>query len=117
MTNTLADRLEQAEKPCRDLDAEIAVAANFCQLRGNTLYKWCEGGSTNEQYRPPHFTSSLDAAMTLVPEGDDWLRKDFRTMSVVRFVDDLKMWGEHIDGTGTTPALALSAAAIRARGK
>ena len=54
---TLTDKLQSAAQGSRELDAEIAnhVAAN----------KGLRGFSAN----PPQYTTSIDAALTLVPEG------------------------------------------------
>jgi hypothetical protein len=61
------------------------------------------------------YTASLDAAIALVPEGHEWLRKNPESMTVYRVPDDLKEWAQHIYGRGATLALALCAAALRAR--
>jgi hypothetical protein len=53
---SLAERCEAAIRPDRMLDRDIAEATLFDFIDG-----WID---------PPDFTSSLDAAMTLVPEGD-----------------------------------------------
>ena len=108
MTNLteLADRVETLDGPCYDTDELIGITVGFD-------FQFELGGAISRP--PPHYTASLDAAMTLVPEGFDWLRKDFRTMTVVMPAADQKAWGRHIDATGATPALALCAAALRAR--
>jgi hypothetical protein len=51
----------------------------------------------------PMFTASLDAAVTLVPEGCGWM--------VMSSAAKVGVWPSH----GATPALALCAAALRAR--
>jgi hypothetical protein len=56
--------------------------------------------------------------MTLVPEGHEWLRWSVDTMTVMlppQPGDDEKQWARHIECRGATPALALCAAALRAR--
>lgn len=107
----------------RELDAEIALTLGIVKERdGNCFYGhrnhsvmvlerdfYAHEGNSPEL---PHFTGSLDAAMTLVPEEhrQNWLA------------------GWALDGSGTatvgqdrpvyaaTPALALCAAALKARG-
>jgi hypothetical protein len=58
----LIARLEVAEGPSRDLDMEIAKLAQGFGLPGSGLLGYL-----------PYFTSSLDAALTLVPKGMWWL--------------------------------------------
>jgi hypothetical protein len=55
------------------------------------------------------------AAIALVPAGHEWLRKNGQCMTVYRVPADLKEWARHIDARGATLALALCAAALRAR--
>ena len=107
----LEKRCEQAVGPDRKLDARI--------------YIWITGGSAADAdyaatdpdvtCNPPRYTASLDAAVTLVPDGHEWLRKNEICMTVYREPDDLKEWARHIDARAATPALALCAAALRAR--
>lgn len=95
----LADRVEQATGPDRDLDGEIHSGI----------------GKRDQQWSyAPSYTASLDAAMTLVPEGLDvnlwWgIRKG------------LPLATAEIDagmvGMAATPALALAAACLRTRGQ
>ena len=137
MTNTLADRLEQAEKPCRELDHEIWEAMGWTYRIPDSLkfHYWFDPLG-NRKDPPGSPTSSLDAAMTLVPEG--WIvsiRRSFNSDG--EFVSTVKLTNsfsvdrgcdpdeevsvgaslvepiQHIDPT----PLALSAASMRARGK
>jgi len=92
----LADRVEMAEGPSRELDAEIDDALTW---RGVWSFK-------------PTFTGSLDDALALVPEGHRWAIKQKEDFYA-------GCWRE-IDGIGpsviaATPALALTAASLRAR--
>lgn len=74
-----------------------------------------ERGEWDQDPSVPFYTTSLDAALTLVPEGFDWLRLGPVTMTVYPVQHDPKAWAHHIEATGATPALALCAAALRAR--
>jgi hypothetical protein len=123
---TLAERCEQATGPDRELDVAIAVAAgvirerdgNLCYATGNDSDYVLERGYYDLEGGPqelPYFTASLDAAMTLVPErcpwtlepGSAWLRRlDDSDPSGVATIQ-----GHNRNGT----ALALCAAALRAR--
>ena len=71
--------------------------------------------------QPPQYLASIDAAMTLVPDG--WTAWELRShQNKARFSCDLSRLSE-IDsssedwacGRGKTPALALCAAALRAK--
>ena len=101
VTTPLADliaRLEKATGPDRRLDFSIAQA-----VENAGPMEWRANGF-------PYYTSSLDAALTLVPDCTPWAA------------------GEDEDGTGcadiprhrvlvhaATPALALCIAALKAR--
>lgn len=89
----LADRVER-EEPNTRLDGWIAEMF----FNGNHI---------------PPYTTSLDAAASLVPSTAVWLRKSEKTMTVA-FYGRGEEWGIHIDATGHTPAAALTAAALRA---
>lgn len=122
----LAERCEAATEPDRVLDRDIAIATfagapdeharKVVLSHGAQPWNYEVSAFSGVSLRtPPSFTASLDAALQLVKEGDDWIRQDFRSMTVVRFAADLKMWGTHFDATAATPALAACAAALRAR--
>ena len=129
--NELAARIERAEGPDRALDAEIAVAV----YGGEIVWKMTNytmesyparryasaqhvGGYGNDHV--PEYTASIDAAMQLVPSG--W---KLRQMHFNAPCADDRKWhlnlrggkegGDRFVGRGSTPALALSAAALRAR--
>lgn len=139
----LAARIERADGPDRALDAEIALAAGYRTWpdgygegsewedpKGNRLPRVRGFGA-----QPPHFTGSLDAAMQLVPEGWNWLvRKDvgertaFANVSAQNANNVCDTWNAetaalvgdgfgHNYARGATPAQALCAAALRARGQ
>ena len=89
MTN-LIDKLERADGPDRELDAEIALALEFPNWRTEKRWKRTNGWATPDRptsiyslYTPdgfggckkaPAYTASIDAAMTL--GRDDWERAD-----------------------------------------
>jgi hypothetical protein len=91
----LADRCEDATGPDGSLDKEIAKA------------RYGDG------IRPPKvaFTASLDAAMALVPESIEL------TLDISKPRSTAQLFGSDplSSATGATPALALCAAALRAR--
>lgn len=106
----LAARVEAAQAADRELDAEIGAAIDFGLF-------------------PPPFTKSIDAALLLVPEGSHWgLGHDdtgpLAGWAWVRakvsdgwqeFHSPPKMGFRHAGPFPATPALALCAAALRAR--
>jgi len=123
----LAVRCEALAGPDREVDVCVfrAIGApvpfQFANLMVALTYDEAERcytvpvGDMRCRYEPPAYTASLDDAMSLVPDGCDWLRKDFGTMTIVREGKLEKDWARHTDGKGATPALALCSAALRAR--
>jgi len=112
--NELAERVEAATGPDRELDRAISDALGVGRFHA--------AGSSAWQY-----TSSLDTAMTLVPEG--WLLQFLQEIDYLDGEDagppwtaELR-WRENFSSSGrsacqvwcATPALALCAAALRAR--
>ena len=117
----LADRCER-EEASRELDAAVLIACGHQAILRSRVMGW--------EYRPnrigiwqsmPSPTSSLDAALTLVPEGDDvfWrVGHDQHDPSGFRAQVLLASRAEPRDGffaVADAPALALCAAALRAR--
>ena len=127
----LAERCEQAAGPDRELDAEIEALltgrVTHPRAPGYTLkaqdVEWklarlADSGFISSARRPaPPYTASLDAAVTLVPEG--W-RYDLTNGDLVskekpaaRLTPDFA--GPCFDGYARTVPLALCVAALRAR--
>jgi hypothetical protein len=101
---TLADRVEKLEAGDREVDADIYVAA--VPGRHNTDALSCIGSVA---FWVPAYTSSLDAAMTLLPSDCWWvLEKVALAPGLFAEVVDHK-------AKAATPALALTAACLRAR--
>lgn len=120
-SNTIADRVEASAGPSRELDEAIIDHFGWRNDFGFPLPPNFVG--------VPIYTSSLDAAMSLVPEGWSFSVGDLRGY-------DPPMWRAHLrdhrteslskDGhsvvwvKGNTihgPALALTASALRARAR
>ena len=103
----LIARLEAATGPCRELDAAIAEAI------GHTVkYDKDHPRDTTPYYQPvpdyswqpvPTYSASIDAALTLVPEGCGFVVMG-KAAKIGRKV-----------ATAPTPALAICIAALRAR--
>jgi hypothetical protein len=124
----LAERVEAAEGPSYALDCEIWDAtypgerqARFDKMCSEGPYRGRLGPADMDGYVQPlrAFTASIDAAMTLVPEG--WGFKAEHNMGhgttfTVGHVGANKMY-DRPEGwaKAATPALALAAAALRAK--
>lgn len=92
MLTELIDRLTKAEAGSRELDADIAVAVRcMTTVSGDDVPAWAamkfpvwrsrgdgfvevvhSNGTSGLKWRAPWFTESLDAAMSLAPEGCEW---------------------------------------------
>lgn len=119
----LITALETATGPCRELDAQIAMAAGIAPA---VAFRPCVspdpgtfGVGAYDTWVAPLYTASVDAALMLVPEGFCWeVRKGY--------VPEATVWQigcEYDEGSGRTlphaqaptPAIALCIAALRAR--
>lgn len=121
----LIERLERAEAGSRDLDFAIAVAAQpfrvkvrrdeDIEARYDALP--IEGSKSGAFYEVPPFTTSLDAALSLMPEGLAWVvsKQDGNPFAACGPVDRTGWvaWSE--DNRAATPAIALCIAALKAR--
>lgn len=97
---TLIERLEAASGAAFAFDAAIARACGYTS------------------WPPPAYTASLDAALTLVPEGWVTTLTIYHDCSTVVLADDrvTPVRLPDIEVDANTPALALCIAALRARG-
>lgn len=134
----LIKRLVAADGPDRELDAEIweylGLAPEYdnsknnygCwHYRGEGRYHFADDSSWGKNQNAPLYTSSLDAAMTLVEDGYFWTvgRCDLTCHATVgpdrAHFDEaylIKHQPHDVDiPNPSTPALALCAAALRAR--
>lgn len=117
--NELADRCERATGPDPALDEAIQAAITGAEI------EWQDYKQANAYHRDGRwinigsilaYTASLDAAMTLVPDGQDWYVTAIRPLkgtfagAVYRGIHPKIDYAE-----AATPALALTAAALRAR--
>lgn len=125
----LAARIERAEGPDRALDQEIfsAIGApvpfqfanKLIALEYNDVEQAYFARVTDDmrvRYAPPHYTASIDAAMQLVPEGREWSVDAYNSNGVYPEHVRASAWVQGSERVfASTPAIALSAAAIRAR--
>ena len=128
----LAQRVEALDGPCLDMDHEIALALNAPDWRKEKPWErtngWAEPNNARDAWavlfydaggnpKPvAHYSASIDAAMTLVPEGHDMQIHLFagRGGEASCIVTQLKRIGlPRI--FAASPALAITAAALRAR--
>jgi hypothetical protein len=105
----LAARCEKATGPDRELDAEIYVALDANRENRDAL---AINGAVGSWV--PDFTASLDAAMTLVPEGWYWQVGQGNHAWAAVYENPIPP-AMRVDPIAATPALALCAAALRAR--
>jgi hypothetical protein len=118
MNDDLITRLKAVPEGSRELDAEIAEAVIWLPGRAKHLQEAGRGLYETAQGLCARFTTSLDAALTLVPEG--W------EASIVVEADgsgSARVW-ERLGDTSSSrtqiyeaagPALALCIAALKAR--
>lgn len=111
----LAERCEQAAGPDRDLNIAMLplVGLRFVD-EGPPIGQVCydnNGGAVPM----PSFTASIDAALTLLPEGQEWtlVKATYGPVLVLLpsgddRVPDIKVYAK-------TPATAICASALRAR--
>lgn len=109
---TLIERLEQAEAGSLELFVEVYNA-----IYGDGGTPWASDACHRERFMfLIHWEAYLEAAILLVPEGCDWLRKDFSSLTVAKPDPNEKLWAKHFDGWHASPAIALVIASLKAAG-
>ena len=114
----LAERVEGLTGPDRGVDAAIAVAM-FGGTTAIPLGCYWTGGEYYHATSAAAYTASLDAAMSLVPEGWAYATGNGHQGAWAWCQpDDSRTWVAPEDlSKAATPALALTAAALRAIAK
>ena len=116
----LIERVEKATGPDAALDGiiwqAVTPAGSWCQNSDGVWLLRVEDdrtpGATARAYsHPPRYTASLDAALALVPEGWQWVVGNMGNAHVY----EERTAGKSVTAEAATPALALVAAALRAR--
>lgn len=130
MLLSLATRCEAASGNSWDLDREIFKAVHLPDTWfGSKVISWFGNGpfgcNTEDGTRhldcinAPNYTSSIDAAAMLVPEQYWWSVTDYRQAPAVKQAEASVHWQGGVCGfrcaSSASVALALSAAALRAR--
>jgi len=118
----LASRVEAGEEPDRELDVRISLALSGTPYSDSDVIDMLairDEPTGYGVYRPadeyvPAYTASLDAAMTLVPEGWDWTLYSDGSCEIGRKPDRGCLMNADYIAEAATPALALTAAALRA---
>lgn len=131
----LASRVEQAEGADRELDALIfrAIGAPMPDKFGplSIDLEWDETGTSalmavgemQVRFTPPAYTGSVDAALALVPKGaGHWPQMIYsgtNPNNPMAQRERVELWvkgrARPFRGHAATPALALTAASLRAR--
>lgn len=111
----LAKRCSDPKESVRAIDADIHVALGLAVYTGNDLHMPGKVAIKESDFwqDAPRYTSSLDVAVTLIPDGHDWILKHINGgltigARVGHNDPDRTSWGD-------TAAGALCAAALRAR--
>ena len=133
MNDELIARLDVATGPDQILDRDIELYRGHCIKHPDTkmadryvlsIYTHPDYGA-GQGYLPAQFTGSIDAAMTLVPEG--WYIELKGPRAYLHLpVNSPNYWSAHMSsfnyenmatGWGATPSLAICIAALRAQEK
>jgi hypothetical protein len=116
----LADRCEQAAGPDRELDQDITKllvpnnATHIYRSRRGWSFFVYDSGKGIEWFENQPYTVSLDAAVTLVPEGWRWWVNSSPFGRCWLVAND-QIADKAQSEKCATPALALCAAALRAK--
>jgi len=117
----LAERCEQMadadgmSAEMRTLNADVLRALGWRHAEGDVI-----DPAGNLAYQIPYYVGSLDAALTLVPQGmSDWMVGNFHDSGMCADIF-FPMAGnpsviDQATAKAATPALALTAASLRAR--
>jgi hypothetical protein len=119
----LAERVEALTGPCRETDAEVAILSGWATSWDGVPYRkhpylpgvFIDDTAAGCLRDCPGFTAALDAAMTLLPEKHGPVDLTFQG-SGQAFIHGLGPCDDYM-GTceyAATPALALTAACLRA---
>ena len=124
--SSLIERLEKAEGPDRELDADIAAAVLGGEIQWQTamtgdalpVRKYPSKDHIRGFGREPvqRYTSSIDAALTFVPEGSQWtIEADTAWVRQLSATDVDEFQGGFFCRGGTCTAIAICIAALRAQ--
>ena len=101
----LADRIEQLEGPDREIDAEIAKALGYA-------FMW----PVVWRITTPRFTKFIDEAVASVPSGYGWAVVTYSEPSGLVLANVTESFDKKPSiAHANTPAIAICAAALRAK--
>jgi hypothetical protein len=108
----LIERLEALDGTDRNVDAALARLDGWQEIANNGTWAKDYGGEVGVRYliSAPNFTGSLDAALTLVPEGHGAVSGSMSTLG-----SSFRIEKPYAFGNAKLPAIALCIAALRAR--
>lgn len=124
-TESLIERIERAEGPDRELDVLVEIECGPDRKRIKSIIATSPHNTINEVAKAadrydalsfiqiPAYTHSLDAAMTLLPEGC-WAEGALASPAHIE-VHRNDVFDALGLGRAATPALALTAACLKAR--
>lgn len=132
MSAELIARLEMATEGSRELDADIFIETagipegSRIDRNGGVVGWWPPNSGYQYAREVPHYTTSLDAALTLVPRKVDYELKIIGTPDGETYtVAGIRWWEiaradapanwQHRDGNKLHPAHALCIAALKTR--
>jgi hypothetical protein len=107
---TLLDRLSQLQGPDREVDELIRVHVGADKVSHGTASGLM---LVDEDYEARCYTQSIDDALTLVPQGWIW---DVSSSGCAWVMPPDDLEGQIVVGGKDQPAIALTIAALRARG-
>lgn len=113
-------RVEKCAGPDRTIDMRITTAINpgsRITYMNDQQELLCVIGAENRHIHLPHYTASIDAAMTLMPDCYGMLLGTNKALEFPPTEVDLYLSPGQIlaNATAATPALALCLACLRAR--
>jgi hypothetical protein len=117
MTSLIA-RLQLATGPSRELGDEVLIACGWTKFRWNSAPRWRrhDGVSIHAVTRP-NPTASIDAALTLIPEGFAWSVQFSNSMLADAWLYPPDYDGDiEFKGHAATTAIALCIAILKSRG-
>jgi hypothetical protein len=116
----LIERLEKATGPDRELDAKLAFVNGAWAAgvdEGVPWVQWAKNTAVEINDELPRYTASIDAALTLVPEGWEWelYSNPPSAWLCERGYDPDTYNGKTALASTKSPAIALCIAALKAR--
>lgn len=122
---SLIERIEAATEGSRELDGSIYIAVNIPPEKTGRIDQidgcvgwWPKGAPYVSAIEVPRYSTSVDAALTLLPEGKCWRLAHGHLVGCTSAVAEVmeRGFGTKLSlAEAATPALALLAAILRAR--